>query len=69
MKATRQLVSHCLVNGMTSIRFAFTTLPLYLIHSIIVSFSSGGSGSGIRSLYHPFYATGDNQFVTPSLTS
>lgn len=66
MKATRQLVSHCLVNGMTILRFAFTTSSLYLIHSTIV-ISSGGSGSGIGFLYHPFFATGDKQLVTPSL--
>jgi hypothetical protein len=68
MKATRQLVSHCLVNGMTRISFAFTTSPLYLIHSTLIS-KSGGSGFGIRFLYHPFFATGANQLVTPSLTS
>jgi hypothetical protein len=68
MKATRQLVSHCLVNGMTILRFAFTISPLYLIHSTLVS-SPGGSGAGARSLYHPFFATGVSQFVMPSLTS
>jgi len=68
MKATRQLVSHCLVNGMTILRFALTTFSLYLIHSTLVS-SPGGSGAGAGFLYHPFFATGDNQFVMPSLTS
>jgi len=68
MKATRQLVSRCLVNGMTILRFAFNTSSLYLIHSTIVS-SSGGSGAGAGFLYHPFFATGVNRFVTPSLTS
>jgi hypothetical protein len=58
MKATRQLVSH----------HNHTTPLLYLIHSTIVS-SSGGSGSGTGFLYHPFFATGDNKLVTPSLTS
>ena len=68
MKATRQLVSHCLVIGMTRISFTITTSLLYLIHPTIVS-SSGGSGSGIRFLYHPFFATGGKQLVIPSLAS
>ncbi|SEP27622.1 hypothetical protein SAMN05660816_05062 [Niastella yeongjuensis] len=68
MKATRQHASHCLVIGMTIMSFTFITLPLYLILSTNESKSSGGSGSGIRFLYHPFLATGEHQLVTPSLT-